>query len=493
MNKIRPIFLHSSPDAGYDERYDTVMMINGTIAVLNAEAAQLGISGVAIDESYPGANCEGNERAATISLIHEQIESALRNNDEPVVFATLLSYNAEGSLEILKQLKTEYGTYLRTGVGGQLVGVHPRAYLHGIYKDSIDQVATGDAETCLAPMLLNREKVVTGSKKVTSNNHYRAPMYRDYIGLVERLNEMSRYKLGPFSGMRQLITESVRGCSWASTYKRCKFCSLKDVSTAPVFRNFREHFDIERRLAEEFGANWIFDVSNNWVPTVKPAELKGWLLEYLKARKSLGAVDINRYVYLTANAITAETAPLLREAGVRVAYIGLDGWDTVTRRALGKTTVPGEKVLEICRENDLFVRTSLVVGSGLNSQNVANLPLVVEHLMREFGGNPILSFGTFIEIVLPGSDDWYELEKWSRRESVKEISDLFRSFERKGFLTLDEQDLLNELRIRSLQKDVTYESVVAARDLSAKIVHESEALSVTLRECDQLKPGEKSS
>ena len=493
--RIRPIYIHCKPDQGYDERFDTVLMVNGSVAVLNQlTKSVLGYPGLAIDESYPGANLEGRERAFVFERVCKEVERALAAGEEPVVYCTLLYYNARGSLALLRELKRKFGPRVRTGVGGQLVATCFNAYRSGENASFIDQVAVGDAEVCLEQMLAGKPFVV-GRKKVTTTDHYTPPFYGDesYLGLAERLDEMSRYQFGDITGIRQLITESVRGCSWAyGIGKPCNFCSLDGVTERPVFRDLEAHFRIEQDLAEKFQVNWLFDVSNQFLPVIKPAEQVEWLKHYVAARKRFNALAINRYVYLTTNSITADTAPLLREAGVRCAYIGIDGWDTTTKRAMHKTLAPHERALEVCKANGIYVRTSLVIGSGLTPQNLDDLPRFVKNTMERFGGKPILSFGNFLEIVLPGSPDWANLRreafdpKNSGNAVPGKIRELYRRFETQGYLALEEQELLNELRIRHTQPLVEYEAVVAARDKAAEAVKKSETISITIRECEKL-------
>ncbi len=481
---LRPIFVHAQPSTEHDLRYDTTMMVNGSVAVLNAVTKDLlGYPGIAIDETYPSVTTVGHECAYVRTYLREQIETSLRAGDEPVVFCTLLNYNAENALALLTELKQEFGTRLRTGVGGQLVRVCPEAYLRNSH---IDHIGVGDAEVVLAPLLLGRKRFASGYKTVTPTDHYTPPLYDQYLGLEERLDDMARYAFGPFRDMRQLVVESVRGCAWAYTNAICRFCALEGIDTQPVFRDIGAQTQIERELVARFGVNWLFDVSNQWIPTVKSIKIGEWLRHYIRERAKYHAPALNRYVYLTTNSITARTAPLLHEAGVRIAYIGIDGWDKLTRAALFKTQVDCHKALRACAENGLYVRTSLVIGSGLTRANLEALPLFVGELLGEFGGNVILSFGNFLEIVLPGSADWREFEAQAERDHIEEARAIFAFFRAHGWISLTQEDRLNELRIRHTQCDVTFEDVIAARDQAVAITKRSLALSVTIRECEKL-------
>ena len=488
---MRPIFVHCKPDAGYDTRFDTVLMVNGSIAVLNRVTQQLlGHPGLAIDESYPGPNLDGREREFVFGYICEEVERSLTAGEEPAVYCTLLSYNACSSLELLRKLKRQFGSRLRTGVGGALVGFATNAYRRAPF---IDQVAVGDAETCLGAMLAG-VPFVAGRKHVLPQDHYVAPLYdENYLGLSARLDDMSRYTYGPLTGIRQLITESVRGCSWAYTTSRvCDFCSVYGVEEDPIFRDLHEHFAIERELVEKQRVNWIFDVGSQWLPVMGPAKQVAWLKEYIAARKRYDAPDLNRYVYLTVNSVTEETVPLLREAGVTSVFIGIDGWDAGTKRAMHKTLAPHERALDACRANGVTVRTAVVVGSGLTPANLDTLPRFVEDMMRRYAGDTLIAFSTYMQIVLPGSPEWSRLrcEAFNplHRDHplLREIAQLYLRFESVGYLTTDEQTRLAELRIRHTQQLVDYEAVVEAQKAAAEAVRRSEAMSITYFECEKL-------
>jgi len=475
--RIKPFFIHCAQDAEYDERFDTVMMPNGSIAALNTITEDLrekyGFldSGLAIDESYPSSSARGKEREFILRFLCEEIENALAKGNEPVVFCTVLSYNAEGSLNLLRELKDKFGDRVRTGVGGQLIRVSPETYCALPY---IDHVGVGDAEVILGSLLIEAKPYAESYLKLDSAQgiHYASFSYENYIGLNERLEEMSQYQFGPFSGFRQLITESVRGCAWAhATRQICEMCALQSIDDAPEFKPFKEHFRIENQLAQRFNINWIFDVSNQFIPVVGIEKQEQWLADYVEAHRRYSDYEIDKYVYLTTNSISENTAPLIREAGIRVAYIGIDGWDQATLKALHKTRTDARKALQLCRENELYVRASLVIGAGLNEQNIQTLPQFVGDVMEGFG-DVILSWGNFLQIILPGSPAWYKLRDQASQQNWNEVAELYQFFDTNGFLNWQQQELMTQLYIQHLQ-GVDYEAVVEARDQARSIVSKS--------------------
>lgn len=486
---LRPIFLHLQSGEGMDNRFDTLMMVNGSIAALCTIAQALGCHPLAIDEAYPGPEF-------LRTRVRQEIEESLHKGDTPVIFCTVLSYNAESSLRLLKELKAEYGDQVRTGVGGQLIRVAPKAYLTKRY---LDHVAVGDAEVTLAPVLIGGQRFAEGylfggcggsqgliqlAPQRPRSEHYAPLSYDSYTGIQERLTEMANYRLGPFSGIRQLVVESVRGCAWAHTFGICDMCSLEGVALEPHFKPLVDHFQVERQMVEEYGVNWLFDVSNQWLPKFGE-DGRRWLQQYVATRKQFQLPDVHKYVYLTSNSITKSTAPLLREAGVRVAYVGIDGWEDGTWKALGKShnVVPA---LEAARQNDLYLRASVVIGNGITKANLAELPRFVEWLTTEYGST-LLSFGCFMEIILQGSPVWYKFEALARERGIQEAVTLYDKMATEGWLSWEDEVNLTRLYINHTQR-ASYEEALAARNQAkAKVDASGSTVGTTIEDGGELK------
>lgn len=483
QKRVRPFFVHCAQDPDYSERLDTIMMPNGSIAALNSINERLRDKhdsiepGLAIDESYPASDMHGREREFILQYLQKTIEKALVAGEEPVLFCTLFSYNAEKTLALLKWAKDEFGLAVRTGIGGQLVRVSPETYFTLPY---IDHVGIGDAEVILEPLLVGRKSFTKGYLQLAVGNHYAPFLYENYLALDDRLNEMSQFKFGPFSDFRQVAVESVRGCAWACQMGRaCEMCSLESITSVPHFKPFPEYFAIENQLAERFGINWIFDVSNQFIPVMGKDKQEEWLRGLLAAKKKYARHEMSKYVYLTSNSISERTAPLIREAGIRLPYIGFDGWDVTTRKALNKPQTDPKKVLRLCRENDLYVRLGIVIGSGLNEQNIRELPQFAESIIGEFKST-ILTWGNFLEIILPGSRVWYDLEDQAKKNSWQEVTGLYKFFYQNGYLTWPQQERMTELYIRLVQR-ADYDEVVAMRDKTIEVVRPY-AVPITFRD-----------
>lgn len=450
--KVKAIFVHRDSGEFMENRFDTLMMVNGSIASLLTISQHLGVEAVAIDESYPGP--KGFQE-----IIHKEVDDCLSQGITPVVFCTVLSYNAHKSIQLLMDLKRRYGKRIRTGMGGQLIRIAPEAYLNYWF---IDHVGVGDAECTLRRLLLDGKRIAKGSlygelAQLGQSNewsHYAPLSYDGYIGFPERLNEMSKLHLGPFTGIRQAVMESVRGCSWAyETGRACDFCALQDITTKPTLNLFQQ-LTQERELADRWGCNWVFDVSNQWLPRLSRKE--EWLQEYLQQRKQAGVPLLNKYVYLTSNSINAQTTPLFREAGIRIAYVGIDGWNKETWDAHHKAGSV-QTCLDACKANQLYLRTAAVLGEGATKENLPELQQFVRYVADNYG-DILISYGCFLEIILPGSPVWYKFKTQAEQEGIQEALRLYEKMYTKGYLDrMDERDLTRLFMQHSPSCDITFE------------------------------------
>jgi hypothetical protein len=87
---IKPIFIHCRQDSDYDERFDTTMMPNGSVAALCQIAEDLRsrhhqlLPSVAIDEQYMASGIEhGQERSHLLSYLNGEIEQLLSQGHQP--------------------------------------------------------------------------------------------------------------------------------------------------------------------------------------------------------------------------------------------------------------------------------------------------------------------------------------------------------------------------------------------------------------------------
>lgn len=434
-------------------RFDTLVSVNGSVAALLAIAHRYGYPAIGIDEAFPGTQ-------EMMEYIHDTIDSALIRGLTPHIFCSVVSYNVYSSIQLLKELKARYGNRIRTGVGGQLIRCAPRAYAA---NPDIDMVAIGDAEATLLELLHGVPLSTRWAK------HYSLFSYHNYWKIHERLDAMAADPDAPFPGMRQLVMESSRGCAWAYTMKRaCSFCSLQSITDKPQV-DFTHMFTQECMLIQQ-GANWVFDVANQWLPVMRPVEQFAYLETFLAERERQHIpADLKRYVYLTTNSITERTAPLLYEAGVRIAYVGFDGWNAATLRAHNKTRHSAQLCIESAVSAGIGIRGALVIGDGASEESLDLLPRFVSKL-ADTAGNKLVSLACYPVVVLPGSPVWMQFQARANRESIAAANELFQHFAVHGYHTPEQERELTRIYMKhtpgcAVTLEQAEEAVVAVQEM----------------------------
>ena len=173
-----------------------------------------------------------------------------------------------------------------------------------------------------------------------------------------------------------------------------------------------------------------------------------------------------------------------------MAYVGIDGWDARTRRDLHKTQYDPFKMLDAAKAAGLLVRTSMVIGSGITAENIRLLPDFVRQIINNYS-DTVLSFGTFTEIILPGAENWRQFRELCAAgdNALRRGREIYDRFDAQGFLSLDEQDELNLLRIQHTQ-GALLDDILAAKAETEAIIGEAEVLSVDIRHGDHLQEDE---
>ncbi len=505
------ILVHCDSGAGMENREDTILAANAGIAVVSAVGKMFGVSSIAFDKSYLGTTPAAHESGSVqslFSLVSAAIQQSLDRGEQPFLLCTILNYNAEESLLLLQRIKGRFRDKIHTGVGGQHIRTSPQSFLRKLTKRSadraglayyeggyIDHVSVGHAEITLPKILgigvdINKgeDVFVQGELNLSPNDqiHFAQPDYSSYHAIHDRLKAMESMSLGPFKpGSRQLVIEGVRGCSWAfSQGKACTMCALESIDSRPIFKPFGQYFGHMRKLMDDYSVNWLFDVSNQFVPVLNTMGMMVWLNEFIKEKERHGCSEANIYTYLTSGSLNHLTIPLLRKAGVSMAYVGIDGWTQGTQKALNKSPLLTrsdkrhlqvvrsfddkepprslETMLDQCRQNGLHIRTSLVVGSGIDRTALQKLCEFVAMLSTTYD-DVVLTLGIFEQIILPGSPVFTMFEYDARALNWSDVISMYDLFREQGYLSWEQQSRLNALFIHYDQK-ARFESGKLTRD-----------------------------
>lgn len=456
---------------------DALLYPNASIAALLYQAERLGVEAVAIDETFPG----GDFRRVLDGLL----EDALARGKTPHLMFTVLYYNAERTMRLISELRRCYGRRIRVIVGGFMARLYGEQYAR---NPEIDVVAVGDAEMIMAESLVTQQRMIRGV--ISEQNiplgrderrmHYGDLSYDRYVGLDERLDRMARFPVGwgstRFTGMRQVCVESLRSCSWAVSNPKgaCRFCaaSLDLLQVNP--RPLRAEFDLHMKLIERHGINWVFDVASQWLPTFTPSDCERWLTEYIRTMEEYPAEvrALNKYVYLTLISFSERVSPLLREAGVKMAYIGIDHVDPDVLKHMNKPAKRWDQVIERldqCRDHDIDFRTALVIGEAESDRSLHTLVDQAKSLCERYSDS-MLSLGSFLIEIIPGSRVFSDL----RRDcaDMPEVVEVYETYDRQGYVPREFQLRLTRAYI-SRYSTVSFDEVLAAQQQVVRTVSDS--------------------
>lgn len=422
------------------ERFDTLIAPSGTVATLNEISRSCGVDAMSFDGAYPDAD---QVKAA----IFYEVDSVLRSNEKPVTLFSLLVYNAAESIEVIRDLKREFGNRVKTVVGGQLTPFATHAYAS---NPDIDSTCLGDGEVIIPKIVRDMQKGMlqpsysewlSTQLDYTKRGQFSFVSFDDFYQIRERLEEQKRV-----TGFSQLCIQGLGGpgCSWAANNKNgaCDFCALQNIEEMNR-RTLPELMRAERKLEDEFAPDRLFDVANQFLPYLNKQKNIEWLQKYIEERKRQG-LKAKKYVYLTVGSIDEDIAPLLKKAGVEEVYLGVDHFHPNSLKEENKSHRSNsrlQRTLDALVRNGITFRIGVVLGSA--SETPETLQAVREGVtwLKENYREHLTSLGVFPVYILPGSGVY---ERVRRMGSVQKI---IRSFESKGFFTEEEEVALTRAYI----------------------------------------------
>lgn len=437
------INIHLSNDiASHDERFDTLISPNGTVASLEAIELRHGISPDNII-SFDGASYANAEET------FERVKNAI-GETRSTIFMTVLLYNAEPTLTFAAKLKSYFGDSIHIILGGQLTSYHDWANNHPyLHNSSIDAVATGDAEAIIPQIIrdletntlqrLYRDKIHDGLFSIFSYDHF--------ADLDSRFSAMQEV-----AGFRQLCVQGAGGpgCSWAVTQgKACSFCALQNIGTMNRLP-LDDYFAFERSLQDKFGFtehDRFFAVDNQFIPVMGTSKQIEWLKAYINSRNKYEIV-VPKYAYLTVNSIDKERAQLLKEAGITEVYLGVDHFDKGALVEEGKP-FKDKAILYRCLRSledvGITARIGLVLGAAVESQKTFdNVKSGLTEVLEKFP-NTIKTVGVFPIELLPGSETFEEMKVLIAKDaSAQEARQILKTFDAVGYLSRKQQKKLQD-------------------------------------------------
>ena len=325
-------------------------------------------------------NLDPHHHVAVADLILAQrsvrgtVERLVREHAPDVVGLSIMTFQrrtAKKIVRLVRALKPD----VRIVVGGYDPSLAPEAYAAS-GGDAVDFIIRSEGELTFSELLRALErgggwKTIPGLT-FRDGDRFQHNSTRPAQKLEEtelRLpNRAARVLRGYTMVGRQIdVIETSRGCTFD-----CSFCSIVEMRG----RNFHV-FSIERviedlRDACRHGARAIFIVDDNI--TLNVARFAALCEAIIKA----GLNHLDFYVQAMTSAIAshgAELAPLMRRAGFRYVFLGIENMDEQNLKFLHATAKNTEraggvaagnaslKAIDVLRRNGMFVVGGLIVGN----------------------------------------------------------------------------------------------------------------------------------
>jgi radical SAM superfamily enzyme YgiQ (UPF0313 family) len=325
-------------------------------------------------------NVDSHHRVAVADLILAQrnvcqtVENLLRENPPDVVGLSIMTFQRRTALRIIELIRRRTPA-ARIVVGGYDPSLAPEAYSCS-GPAAVDFIVRGEGEATFSELLRAIEggggyNTIAGlsyaGPEGFCHNSLRPvqPMEKQELRLP---NRGARVLQGYTMVGRQIdVIETSRGCTFD-----CSFCSIVEMRG----RNFHT-FSLERVIADirdacQHGARALFLVDDNITLNVPRFAL---LCEAIIAA---GLQHLDFYVQAMTSAIAthgAKLAPLMRRAGFRYVFLGIENMDERNLKFLRATAKNTDrenghaagnaslKAIQFLHENGMFIVGGLIVGN----------------------------------------------------------------------------------------------------------------------------------
>ncbi|MEW6212031.1 MAG: radical SAM protein [Acidobacteriota bacterium] len=321
-------------------------------------------------------NIDEHHRVAVADLVlaqdrvRETVERLITDIDPDVIGLSVMTFQRRTALRII-HLARGLKPQAKIVVGGYDPSLAPESY-----TDAVDFIVRGEGEITFR-LLLRAMESETGYDHIAGLSfrsgdrfYHNSPRGVSSLdsGEIRPPNRRARVLEGyTILGRKVDVVETSRGCTFD-----CSFCSIIEMRG----RNFHT-YSFDRVLADikdarDHGARAIFIVDDNITLNVK---------RFAALCEAIIEAGLNKIDY-TVQAMTssiadhgAELAPLMRRAGFRYVFLGIENIveeDLKFLRAISKNTSHENgrragnatmKAIEYIRKNKMYVVGGLIVGN----------------------------------------------------------------------------------------------------------------------------------
>jgi anaerobic magnesium-protoporphyrin IX monomethyl ester cyclase len=189
------------------------------------------------------------------------------------------------------------------------------------------------------------------------------------------------------------IIYSQKDCVWSSKTGGCVFCGRIDRDYRS--RNPKLVWEEIRRLKNEFGVDYIWDVSGSF--TGNP----DWLNLFHKFR--VEELGVSFEIYARSPEITPDIAAKLRDIGIYKVFIGVDSGDAEILKKAGKGSTPkiNSRAVNECAVNNIVLTLGVVI--GLPGENGKSLDNTLKHIKQLVSQGDVETISSAVLLPVPGS------------------------------------------------------------------------------------------
>ncbi len=204
----------------------------------------------------------------------------------------------------------------------------------------------------------------------------------------------------PFRRMTNIYTN--KGCRWRYKTGGCYFCGR--MYKKLMIRSPHKIWTEIRYLVEEFGADFLWDVSDSFTSDID------WVKEMVVSKPA----DLNPYWYIysrTDELLNDEMIPLLKKLNVYQVLVGVETGTNKMSEAISKGNSTQNNLIVARRLKDFNIRMLPSFIVGLPDEDRQSLQATYEHAQEIVKINQSEELSVSMLIPLPGSRAYKELKQ----------------------------------------------------------------------------------
>jgi len=301
-----------------------------------------------------------------LNASRDQLASQILSFDPDVsAFIMNASSTADSSIKLARELKRQGGII---AAGGH----HATFTYPSLLKRGFDVIFLGEGERTFGEFLRRMKEgdewrsirgiAYRDEEKVASTGMPDPVIRLDELPMpMFEVYDRERYKMGLLDAEGSTVTvETSRGCPY-----NCEYCSVTKMWGATWRFKSPKRVLEELKKVKDLGYKWVFFVDDNFIVPVKSfiQEKVEMLQEIIKS----GLNSLRYIVQVRADFVARNEwlPPLLYEAGVRIAFLGIESGNPETLKHMRKNLNLNEsaKAVQLLSQNGIIVHGGFILGA----------------------------------------------------------------------------------------------------------------------------------